>query len=343
MRVDPERLAGHLKGALAPIYLVSGDEPLLVEESCDAIRGAARAAGYDERVTLTVEPQFDWGQLANTTQTLSLFASRRLVEVRLPTGRPGDAGAKALVQYAEAVPDDTLLLVITGKLDKSARDSKWAKALDSRGATVTCWPLDAGRWPGWITRRMQARGLTPESGVVDILAYSLQGNLLAVAQEIDKLTLICPDGRVSVDAVRAGIAESARFDVFSLVDGCLAGDAPQVARMLTALQAEGIAPVLVLWALAREVRAMARLAADLAGGKPQAQAFKAHRIWAARAGAVSAAQRRFSHSRWLALLQRVARADRVLKGQASGEIWQELEQLGLAMCGVAPSVSDAAG
>jgi DNA polymerase-3 subunit delta len=343
MRVDPQRLATHLKDGPAPVYLVSGDEPLLVEEACDAIRAAARAAGYSERTVLNVEPQFDWNRLAETSQTLSLFATRRIVELRLPTGRPGDAGSKALTQYAGDPPPDTLLLVITGKLEKAARESKWAKALDAAGVTVTCWPLDTARLPGWINQRMQSRGLVPEAGVADILAYYLQGNLLAVAQEIDKLALTCPDGQVDADAVRAGIADSARFDVYGLVDGCLAGKAAQVARMLASLESEGLAPALVLWALGREIRAMARLAADLAGGMPQAQAFKAHRVWASRAPVVSAAQRRLKPAQWRTLLQRVAYLDRVLKGQAPGRIWRELEQLALVLCGVELPIWAAAG
>lgn len=334
MRIDPDRLAGHLKESLAPLYLVFGQEPLIVEESCDAIRSTARANGYTDRTVMTVEAGFSWNQLAQAAQTLSLFSTQRIVELRMPTGRPGESGAKALAQYAAAPAEGTLLLIVTGRLDRAARESKWFKALDAVGGTVACWPVDERRLPEWIGARMRQRGLQPASGVVALLAHCLQGNLLAVAQEIEKLTLLCAGGEVSVEDVQASVADNARFDVYELVDTCLRGDARKAVRMLGSLRAEGVEPALVLWALGREVRTMLRLSGELASGRPRAQAFKAHRIWTNRIPAVTAALKRLRYPQWLVVLRQVGRLDWVLKGRRRGDIWLGLERLSLLVCGV---------
>src|SRR3989338_4009300 len=190
MPINADQLAPSLKRGLAPVYFVHGDEPLLVREAADAIRAAATAAGFSERQVLTVESGFDWNSLSASTQNLSLFAERCLIELHLPTGKPGETGAQQLVQYAAAPPPDTLLLVIAGKLEKATRESRWAKALDAAGATVIAWPIETAQLPGWIARRMLARGLKPGAGVTEVLAYHMEGNLLACDQEIEKLAML---------------------------------------------------------------------------------------------------------------------------------------------------------
>ncbi|MBI5611991.1 MAG: DNA polymerase III subunit delta [Gammaproteobacteria bacterium] len=333
MRCEIEQLGQHLTRGLAPCYLISGEEPLRIEEGCDAIRAAARAAGYDERLVYTVESGFNWNELFASTRSLSLFAARRLLELRLPTGRPGEAGAKMLAALAAQPPPDTLLLVITGKLEKTARDSLWAKALESAGVAIAVRELGAQRLPAWIGARLAARGLEAEPGVVELLAYHMEGNLLACAQEIEKLLLVHGAGATLRAAdVRASLVDSARFTVYGLVDACLAGEPAVASRMLRNLRVEGVEPILVLWALARELRAMAQLAGELAQGRPEAAVLS--KVWASRRGPVTRALRRVRSGQWLGMLRAAARADRVLKGRAAGEVWHELETLSLALSGV---------
>lgn len=336
MVVNPQQIGVHIKNTLAPVYLVFGDETLLVEEAADAIRCRARQQGFDERRLYTVETGFDWGHWVQDCHAGSLFSQRRVVELRIPTGRPGDAGRSALLQWAEQPPEDILLLIICGRLDKAARQSRWFKALDGVGVNIPCWAVTEDQIPGWIGRRLKSRGLSAQAGVVDELAYYLAGNLLAVAQEIDKLDLLCPDRAIDLVTVRSSIADNARFDVYALADACLLGQASKALRVIHSLRAEGTEPALVLWALGREVHAMQAMASEIAAGRPRAQVLKAHRVWSQRAPKVGAALSRFSASTWLGMIQWVARLDRVLKGRRGGDIWLELERFSLRLCGLKP-------
>ena len=332
MQINADQLARHLERGLAPAYVVSGDEPLLIVECCALIRARAVADGY-ERSLYTAGPGFDWDQLRTASQSLSLFAERRLFELRLPTGRPGDAGAELLADYGRTPPADTVLLVVTGKLDKAQRESAWMHALESDGVAVTVWPLAAERFPAWLGQRLKARGLAVEPGVVELLAWHLEGNLLAAAQEVDKLAMLVGGGTVARADVEASLADSARFSIYALVDAALGGDAQAVERMLPSLRAEGTEPILVQWALARELRALSVLAIELARGKPEAGVLA--RVWQNRRPIVAAALRRHRARVWLGFLREAARLDRVLKGRARGDLWLELERLLLAVSGQA--------
>ncbi|HEC12249.1 MAG TPA: DNA polymerase III subunit delta [Acidiferrobacteraceae bacterium] len=336
MIVNPQQIGVHVKGVLAPVYLVFGDETLLVEESVDAIHHCARSQGFDERRVYTVDPRFDWGQLTQDCHTGSLFSQRRVVELRIANGRPGDVGGGVLTQWAEQPPEDILLLVVCGRLDKSARQSRWFKALDGVGVNVPCWPVAEDKIPDWIGRRLKSRGLIAQPGVIEELAYYLSGNLLGIAQEIDKLDLLCPDRSIDLATTRSSIADNARFDVYALVDACLLGQASKALRVIHNLRAEGTEPVLALWALRREVHALQAIACEIAAGRSRAQVFKAHRVWSQRAPKVGAALSRFSASAWLGMIQWVARLDRVLKGRRDGDIWLELERFSLRLCGLKP-------
>ncbi len=337
MQINADQLTNHLKRGLAPVYFVYGEESLLVEESCQAIREAARAGGYLDRQSLTVESGFDWNGLYASTQSLSLFSERRLIELRLPTGKPGEAGAKILAEIAAQPPADTVLLVSAGKLDKATREAKWAKALEGAGVAVVAWPLEAAQWPAWIRRRMEAKGLKPGAGVVDLLAHLMEGNLLACAQEIDKFSLRFGGGEVGLDDIEDNLGDNARYNVFALADASLRGEAAAVARILESLRTEGVEPVLVLWALTREVRELAQMASQIAAGQSLAQVLDARRVWAKRKPLVSAALKRLSPEASQDLLRRAARTDRILKGRGRGDGWQELQCLALGMCGLRPA------
>lgn len=334
MRVRPEQLAAHLEKGLAPIYLVSGDEPLQTDEALDAIRAAARSQGYSEREVLQVEANFDWNRLASAGQSLSLFAERRLLELRLPSAKPGTEGAKALSAYAAEPPEDTLLLIGCGKLDKRQQQGKWFKALEGAGAVVQTWPVEHRALPQWVAQRMQARGLQPTPEAAQLLAERVEGNLLAAAQEIDKLVLLLGSGAVDAEAVEAAVADSARYTVFELADAALAGDATRTARVFAGLRGEGVEPVLILWALSREVRALAEMAAARERGEAEGALFAQHRVWEKRKPLVRAGLSRYPAVRWRQLLYRCGRIDRVIKGAEPGSAPDELLQLALLIAGV---------
>jgi len=333
VRLRPEQLAARLGQDLPPVCLVSGDEPFQLEEAAASVREAAKAAGHTSREVFWAETGFDWPRLAGAADSLSLFAEKRLVELRLPSGKPGAEGGKVLAAWSENPPPDTLLLIIAGKLDKAQQNTKWFKAVDKAGVVVQVWPVEAAALPAWIARRMQARGMQPTPEAVALLAERVEGNLLAADQELEKLRLLTGGGPVDADQVAAAVSDSARYDVFGLVDAALAGDAARAARMLFGLRGEGVAANLVLWALTRELRALAAMSRALAAGQPQAAVFKAHRVWDKRKGPVQAALRRHPARRWQALLWQAGELERVVKGQAPGSPWEELLQLTLKIAG----------
>jgi len=329
-----EQLASHLQQGLQPLYLISGDEPLQLMEAADAIRQRAREQGFAEREVLHVEAGFDWNSLLAVSGSLSLFAEQRLIELRLPTGKPSKEGSKALSEYASNLPPDTVLLITSGKLDRSAQNSKWYKALDGAGVTLQVWPVEPGALSGWVMQRMRSRGMQPSPEAAQLLAERVEGNLLAAAQEVEKLRLLYGDGPVSAEQVEEGVADSARYDIFELVDTALVGDAARTSRVIEGLRAEGVEPILVLWALLREVRAMAQMAEELSHGANVDAVMGQFRIWDKRKGPVRAGLKRHNLKRWLALLRRGGRIDRMIKGSESGNPWDELLQLALLMAGV---------
>jgi DNA polymerase-3 subunit delta len=336
MPISADNLAQHLKRGLSPIYLVYGDEPLLVDESCTAIREAAHAAGYHERQVLTVESGFDWNGLFHSTQSLSLFSERRLIELRLPTGKPGEAGAKILMDITAHPPSDIIFLVSSGKLDKQARAAKWVKGLETAGEVIAVYPLEGAQWPSWIRRRMEMKGLKPGAGVVELLAHLMEGNLLACAQEIDKLSMLLGAAEVGLDDIEGNLSDNARYNVFALADASLRGEPVAVERIINNLRREGVEPILVLWALAREAREMAQMSAMVADGQPIARVLEARRVWTKRKPLVTGALKRLSVNASQDLLRRAARADRILKGRGTGDVWQELQCLALCMSGMKP-------
>lgn len=334
MRLRTDDLEGHLKRGLLPIYLVSGDEPLQLNEATDALRAAARAQGYTEREVLQVETGFDWASLAAAGSNLSLFAERKLIELRLPSGKPGDAGAKALTAYAAAPSPDNLLLISCGKLEKQQQSSKWFKALEAAGAVLQVWPVEPRALPGWIRQRLLSRGMQPTPEAAQLLAERVEGNMLAAAQEVEKLVLLHGAGPLDGEAVRAAVADSARYDVFELADAALGGDAARCARIVEGLRGEGEEPVLILWALVREVRTLALIAAEQAAGTPLDALLQQQRVWDKRKPLYHAALKRHNLRRWRALLRRAARLDRICKGAEPGTPWDELLQFSLLMAGV---------
>jgi len=335
VKVYANQLDNHLKNrGLSPVILVSGDEPLQMAECCDLIRAHARGLGYLGREVLHVESRFDWGELMEEANALSLFAEQRILELRLPNAKPGIQGAKALQAYCEAPAPDTILLITMGKLESAASKSKWYKSIDSAGFVVPVWPIERAQLPRWIEQRMQRVGLQPEGEVAAMLAERVEGNLLAASQEIEKLQLLFGQGGLDVDQLLASVADSARYDVFGLVDAALLGDAARVVKMLDGLRGEGEEPVLILWALTREIRTLLSVAYEGRQGGVNDALLGRHRIWDKRKRAVRAALQRYHYPRWVQMLEQCAQIDRMIKGQAAGNAWDELTSLAMRMAGV---------
>ena len=334
MPIYANQLEAQLQRSLEPAYLLHGDEPLQLEECRDAIVRGARAAGFTERSLYTVETGFDWNDLFRSSQSLSLFSEKRILDLRLPGGKPGEKGARVLEQLAAEPNADTLLIVSCGKLEKAARESKWAKAIDKAGVTVAIYPIDSKQYPAWISRRLQTHGVKAGKDVIDLLAHHYEGNLLACAQEIDKLAMTWGDRPVRMADVEGVLADQARFDVFGLADSCLAGDVQSIPRILASLKGEGTEPVLVLWALVREVRTLASMAAEVANGQTAAAVLEQARVWPKRRPLVGRALTRHRVTAWQDLLTRAARVERVVKGRSRGDGWREIECLALGMGGL---------
>lgn len=338
MRIQLQTLSAKLERGPAPLYHLFGAETLLLEEAADAIRQAARAHGFTERIRYSAEAGFDWNQLFTSGQSGSLFAAKKLIELRMPTGKPGDAGGKALLQYAEsALHEDTILLVIGGAIDKRAQTAKWFKKLETAGVAVECPAIPAVKLAGWISGRMRAKNLKFEPPAAARLAHFVEGNLLAAAQAVDLLALLYPAQTITPQAVENTVADHARFTVYALGDACLAGEAARATRILQGLRRNQAEPILILWALAREVRALCQLQAGLARGEPSQALFKRYGIWSSRNHLISAALRRLPRRRCEYILRQLAHADLMLKGRAPLQrqnIWLEIENIGLQLCGV---------
>lgn len=336
MRVKLPSLSSQLKQGLQPLYLLFGAETLLVEEALQPIRDCAKKSGFLERLRFTVEPGFDWNKLLEYSQSMSLFSEKRLIELRMPTAKPGDAGTKALIEYAKnQTSGDTALIVICGAVEKRAQTTKWFKAMDASGIVIECPTIGADKLPNWISQRLTTMGLKFNPDAVERLSHFVEGNLLAAAQEINLLSLLYPNEPITAEIIEHVIADHARFNVYSFVDACLAGSVHRVIRILHSLKREQIEPILILWALARDTRILCQLSAAIQRGeRPQ---FQRYGIWSSRSGIVNAALNRLPQSQWENILRRLGRADLMVKGRTAllrKDIWEEIESICLRMCGL---------
>lgn len=330
MKLTPDRLAGQLKGTLAPVYLVAGDEPLQREEGADLIRATARAQGFTDREVFMAERGFDWQALLLAGASLSLFATKRILEVRLPTGKPGTKGAEALMAYAADPAADTLLLIICD--ERPENGSSWVSAMDKAGVYLQVWPVEPKEVPAWVSQRLKSKGFQATPDAVALIAGRVEGNLLAAAQEVDKLALLHDGGILDAEAVADAVSDSARFDAFKLVDAALAGDVPRTVRVLEGLEAEGEEPVLVLGALLRQLKELASLSIEIESGQAPQRVLAG--IWERRRPLVQSALRRRKARGWQQLLRRAQTADLVLKGRAPGRPWDELLHLSVQLARV---------
>ncbi len=288
MQLRAEQLAAHLQRGLKPLYLVHGDEPLLAQEAGDAIRAAARAAGFDERKVFSVSgAHFDWSAVLGAAQAMSLFTQRQLIEIRIPGGKPGKDGSEALQRYADRLPDDVLTLVSCPRLDGQQLKSAWFSALDGVGVSLRVEPVPRAALPAWIVQRLALQGQRVAGGeagqrTLSFFADSVEGNLLAAHQEVQKLGLLYPAGELSFEQVESAVLNVARYDVFKLGEAVLAGRLRRALRMLDGLRAEGEAAVRVHWTLAEDIRALKRVQDAVAAGKPLPMALREARVWGPR-------------------------------------------------------------
>ena len=322
MKIQANQLSSHLLKSLAPCYLVTGDEFLLVDEALDAIRESARGRGFISRELHIATTGFDWNALTASTGNYSLFAEQRIIELRLPTGKPGKAGSAAIIDLVEQSGPELLFIVTGPKLDRSSSASKWAKSIEQKGVALPLWPIGVRELPGWIANRMRAVGLQPDRDAVMLIADRVEGNLLAAQQEIEKLRLILGAGKVSAEAVNDAVANSSRYDVYKLTDAALAGDANRSVKILGGLRAEGVEPVIVIWALTRELRVLATLDDVIRQGGDLGGAMQKSGVWRNRQTLVRSCIGRHRHGDFHTMLKATGRADAAAKGQRAGNPWQ---------------------
>lgn len=336
MKLAPDRLSAHLDKPLGALYVAHGDEPLLVAEAGDAIRAVAKKQGFDEREILVSGPGFSWAALSEATGNLSLFASRKLIDLRVPNGKPGKDGGDALKRLAESaakVADDVITLVTLPELDWATRKTAWFSALAAHGVMIECNAPPREKLPNWLAMRLAAQQQSASPATLAFIADHVEGNLLAAHQELRKLALLHPPGALDTSAVRDAVLDVARYSVDGLRTALLEGDAARCSRLLEGLEGEGTAPPLVLWTLANEIRTLARLHAAQAAGQALSSAFKTERVFDNdHRRAVQQALERLTTTRLRAALTHAARIDRMIKGLARGAVWDEFLRLTLRLC-----------
>ena len=344
MQLAPNQLQPHLQKGLRSLYALHGDEPLLVQEAADAIRAAARSQGYTERTVHTVVgAHFDWGSVLAAGGSMSLFADRQIVEVRIPSGKPGKEGSVALQQLAQQAEgnEGVLTLVLLPRLDRMSTQGAWFSALETSGVTIKIDPIERAQLPAWIAARLARHGqrvLAGEAGqrTLQFFADRVEGNLLAAHQEIEKLALLYPPGELAYEQVEAAVLNVARYDVFKLSEAVLAGQVQRVQRMLEGLQAEGEAEVLVHYTLAEDIRALKRVKDAMAAGRPLPMALREQRVWGLKERLFERALPRLTPLALDGLLHSAHVVDGIVKGlKAPGwptDSWQALQRLALELC-----------
>ncbi|HVE50900.1 MAG TPA: DNA polymerase III subunit delta [Casimicrobiaceae bacterium] len=333
MNLRDSELASHLARELRPLYVVHGDEPLLVLEAGDAIRAAARNGGVTEREVFVVEPAFRWDAFEAAHANLGLFGDRKLVDLRIPTGKPGSEGGKLLERYAANPNPDNVTLVTLPRLDKAAQGSAWFSALSEAGVIVSAQTPDREALPRWIAARLARQKQQATSETLAFLADHCEGNLLAARQEIEKLALLFPAGMLDADAVEAAVADVARYDVFAASEAWLAGDAARVVRILSVIEAEGDGPQLAIWTLGEDLHAIAAVQAMTRSGTPSTIAIRNARVWGKRQIAMERALARVTPAEVERMLADVARIDALAKGIGCGNAWDALVAVGLTLAG----------
>jgi len=327
MRLAQAQLESHLKQGLQALYVLVGDEPLAQRECLDAIRAAARTQSFDERTSLTVERNFNWQQIQNYGQSISLFSSQRLLEINIPNGKPGVEGSKALQTLANQAMPDTTVVIILPALEREAKNSAWFAALEKQAITITLDEVDAAHLPKWIANRLAQQGQQTSAATLDFLAHQVEGNLLAANQEVQKLGLLYPQGELSDATVREAVLNVSRYDAFQLGEAVLAGDAARTVRILQGLQDEGEQAVAVMNPLMWTLRPLVRIKQAEMRGENISNAMTSARIYGDKQSLVKRALARLSLRQLEAALQKLADIDKTAKGVMLGDAWLEISRL----------------
>lgn len=331
MQLKGEQLAAHLERELKPVYVVYGDEPLLVIEAADAIRAAARRQGFDEREVLTALSGFSWTQLTQAAGNMSLFGGRKLIDLRIPTGKPGRDGSAAIQDYCARPSPDALLLVTLPGLDWKEEKAAWLTALADAGAALKLVPPNLAELPAWIAGRLRRQQQSADPEGLRFIAERVEGNLLAAHQEIQKLGLLHPPGALDLQQIRDAVLNVARYDIDGLREALLVGDVARLTRTLDGLRQEGEAAPLVLWAMTEEVRAVAQIKRGQQEDQPLDVLLRDARVWGPRLALMKRAVQRVAAGRAGAALAHAAGVDKMIKGAASGDVWNELLRLGMRL------------
>jgi len=329
MRISSEDLPRQLAKGLAPLYVVYGDGLLLAMEAADAIRAAATSAGYSERQIFIADAQFKWAELRHSAQSMSLFSTQKMIDIRLPTGKPGVEGGQALQDYCAALPTDIVTLISLPALDNATLKSKWFAALEASAVMVVANDIELEQLPAWIAARLKRQGQSTDRDSLIYLAKKVEGNLLAAFQEIQKLALLYPAGPLSLDQINSSVMDVARYDVSKLAEAMLTGNVSRYAQILEGLRAEGTATPQILWTLADDLRSIVKVSRALQRSGNLAGAIKEARIWGTRKEAIGLAARRISPIFAEHALRQAAQIDKLIKGLRKGDAWDELLQLGL--------------
>ena len=331
MQIRAEQLEAQLSKSLAGVYVVHGDEPLLALEAADAIRAAARKQGCDEREVLSVERGFDWSELTQAGASQSLFGGRKIIELRIPSGKPGTQGSAAITTYCERLGKENVTLVSVPRLRRDDQNARWFLALAGAGVVVDIYPVERARLPDWIGARLARQGQRASQEALGFLADRVEGNLLAAYQEVQKLGLLLPRGEISAEQVSEAVANVARYDAYDCSAALLAGNMARYVRVLDGLRGEGESPVFILWALAEELRALARIQQGVEAGRSIDQLLRENRVWGERQALMKTALKHHARAALERALVHAARIDRASKGAGPGEPWDEFISLGLEL------------
>ncbi len=327
--INSEDLTRHLSKGLQPLYVVTGDALLLAVEAADSLRAAARNAGYNERETFVVEQYFKWAELKNSAQSLSLFADKKIIDIRIPSGKPGVEGGQVLQDYVADLSPDILTIISLPKLDSTGLKSKWFAALQQRATIIQADDVPRTALPAWLAGRMRRQNQSADAATLEFLADRSEGNLLAAFQEVQKLALLYPSGALSFEQVKDAVMDVSRYDITKLSEAMLSGNAARFARILDGLRAEGTATVLVLWSMSEDIRKLGKVLQAMQRGSNIGSAMREARIWGNNLSQIENAARRIKFPHIERAMQQAARLDKTIKGLRQGDVWDELLQLGL--------------
>lgn len=325
MRLKAEQLQNQLNRSLLPLYVVSGDEPLQSMECLDAIRGTARKQGFEERIVLEVDKVFNWNSLMEECASLSLFASQKIIELKMGTQKPGRDGGKVLQEYADMLPEGILLMISCAKMDKSAQNTKWFKALEKQGAIIQVWPVEPTQLPTWIQRRAKTLGKSIDTEAARFITARVEGNLMAASQEINKLCLLVDDNEIHMEDVLYAVVDNARYDIFSLMESAYTGDLNRAWRMLNGLKTEGLEPMAIYGGLMWEYRRLCSMAYQYQESGNMEQIFSSYRVWNnQRKQAIKQVLNRHKLARLHQLLAKAIKIDHIIKSSDRANTWPAL-------------------